>query len=607
MKIKSKKITPIISILAIALFTSIYFNSPLKSNKNYPIVTGSFIQLDLTQNWSDSDWKRELTYLKQNKINYLVITGVSQTDDNVTKISYKNSNTTYTKLYPNVDPVDLCLKNAEKLNMKVFMETNYNNEWWQISPDNSIWLNSQMERSSLIADDLYKNYHFKYPNAFYGWYFPYEVDNAKFNKFNTYDNLINAINVHLKTLSEKKERLPILLSPFMNSSAGTAKEYESDWKYVFSKTNFKKGDIFCPQDCVGSGRLKLEEVNSWYTALRKAVDTKPGMLFWANAENFDYANNSSAPLDRFLKQLTLEQPCVDNIICFSYSHYYSPNNIDSGFNEAYSYYVKKGKLPIKKLDIPQNLTVSTIEKNKFKITWLAPKNTDNICGYEVYRNGTLISRIMTQMKYGGNPKSFTKVITDIPLLKKDTKQCTYEVRSLGFSGNVSKPSKPAIAKVDSIKKLPNLLSRNCTYTLLPMPHENYNDPMLKKLTDGKFASVNSVKDKALVGWYTKPIDITIDLGSSKQVEQFMVSYFRDTISWSELPDRASIAVSEDGVNFTPVGLFRIPSVPFSDRYGSKYPLYLTLAKPINARYVKLTSVTKPNYYTFIDEFEVRSN
>ncbi|WP_406541918.1 discoidin domain-containing protein [Clostridium ljungdahlii] len=138
-------------------------------------------------------------------------------------------------------------------------------------------------------------------------------------------------------------------------------------------------------------------------------------------------------------------------------------------------------------------------------------------------------------------------------------------------------------------------------------HENYNDAMLKKLTDGKFASVNSVKDKALVGWYTKPIDITIDLGSSKQVEQFMVSYFKDTISWAELPDRASIAVSEDGVNFTPVGLFRIPSVPFSDRYGSKYPLYLTLSRPINARYVKLTSVTKPNYYTFIDEFEVRGN
>ncbi|WP_406541917.1 DUF4434 domain-containing protein [Clostridium ljungdahlii] len=350
---KNKKAILIVSILAIALFMFIYFNSPLKSNKNYPIVTGSFIQLDLTQNWSDSDWKKELTYLKQNKMNYLVLSGVSQTNGNITKISYKNSNTNYPKLYPNVDPVDLCLKNAQKLNMKVFMDTNYNDEWWQISPENSAWLNSQMERSSLIADDLYRNYHRKYPNAFYGWYFPYEVDNAKFNKFNKYDYLINAINVHLKTLSERNERLPILLSPFMNSSAGTAKEYEADWKYVFSKTNFRKGDVFCPQDCVGSGRLKLEEVNSWYTALRKAVDSKPGMLFWANAENFDYANNSSAPLDRFLKQLTLEQPCVDNIICFSYSHYYSPNNIDSGFNEAYSYYVKKGKLPIKKLDIPK--------------------------------------------------------------------------------------------------------------------------------------------------------------------------------------------------------------------------------------------------------------
>lgn len=602
----NRKFIWISSILIVLFFTLTYFNSPLRNNKNYPIADGSFIQLDLTQNWNSDKWEKELLYLKENKMNYLVITNVSQTEKDTTKICYKSQNKNFQKLYGNTDPVELCLKNAEKLNIKVFIDTNFNSEWWQVPANNSLWLNTQMERASLIASELYENYHSKYPNAFYGWYFPYEVDNAKFNKLSDFDTLANALNIHLNYLDKNHKRLPILLSPFMNSSVGTAKEYASNWEYLFLKTNFKKGDIFCPQDSIGSGRLKLEEVNSWYTALRKAVSKKPGMLFWANTETFDYVNNSTVPLDRFLKQLKLEQPTVDNILCFSYNHYYSPNNISSGFNEAYSYYVKKGKLPDKKLGIPQDLNVAVIEKNKFKITWETPKKTNNICGYEIYRDNILISRTMVQRNYGGDPKVFSNTVIDIPILKEGVKSYTYKVKSLGFSGNVSKPSDTVTVNVDSIHKLPNTVSTNCTYTLYPMPHEKYNDSNLTKITDGKYSSVNSVKDKNFAGWYNDPLDVTIDLGKVTPVQQFMVSYLRDPIPWSELPDEASISISQDGINYTPVGSIRIPSVPFSDRYGSKYPLYLTLDTPINARCVRLFSVTKSNHYTFIDEFEVRN-
>lgn len=601
----NKKFVLLSLILIALIFTLLYFNSPLR-NKNHPIADGSFIQLDLTQNWNSDKWEKELTYFKQNKMHYIVITNVSQTEGNLTKTCYNTENKSFEKIYGNIDPVDLCLKNAEKLNIKVFVETNFNSQWWQISGNDPSWLNSQMERANIIAQELYKNYHSKYPNAFYGWYFPYEVDNAKFNKLSDFDTLANALNIHLNYLTAHNERLPILLSPFMNSSVGSAEEYSSNWEYLFSKTNFKKGDIFCPQDSIGSGRLRLDQINSWYTALRKSVRKKPGMLFWANAETFDYVNNSTVPLDRFIKQLKLEQPTVDNILCFSYSHYYSPNNISDGFNKAYSYYVNKGILPNEKLDIPQNVSASAIEKDKFKITWSAPKNTDNICGYEIYRNNILISRIMVQRNYGGDAKAFCNEIIDMPILKENIKHYTYTVKSLAFSGNVSKSSNTVTVNVDSIKRLPNIISKNCTYTLFPMPHQNYSDPNLTKVTDGKYSSENSIKDKDFIGWYNDTINITIDLGKVTPVQQFMVSYLRDPIPWAELPDRASISTSQDGINFTPVGLIRIPSIPFSDRYASKYPLYLTLDSPVNARYIKLFSVTKANHYTFIDEFEVRN-
>lgn len=602
----SKKNT-LISIIVTLLFIIIYFNSPLKSNKNYPIIDGSFIQLDLTQNWDIEKWRSELSYLKKNKMNYLIITGTSSTSGTTTKTVYKSNIPNTNKIYGDIDPVDLCLKASQELNIKVFVETNFNSEWWQKSGDDPKWLNLQMERSNIIADELYSKYHTRYPNTFYGWYFPYEVDNAKFNKTHQFNNLSNAINDHLRHLKQKNERLPILISPFMNSSCGTAKEYADNWKYLFSKTDFEKGDIFCPQDSVGSGRLNLYEVNPWFTELKKAVAAKPGLLFWANAENFDYVNNSSAPLNRFLQQIKLLQPCVDNIISFSYSHYYSPNNINPGFHKAYSEYVKRGKLSKGKLEKPENLTVKSIGKDEFNITWTKPKNEENISGYQVYRNGILISSKVVQRKYGGNANESLFSIIDKPELKEGIESYTYEVKSVDFSGNTSKSSNIVRINVDPDKKKPKLVSKNCKYTLLPMPDENYNDIGLNKLTDGEYSPINSVKDKSFVGWYSNPIDITIDLGEAKPVQQFVVNYLREPMPWIQLPEKASIGISSDGVNFKPVGLLRIPTVPFSDRGGSKYQIYLTLDTPIEARYVKLTSITTPYTYSFIDEFEVRSN
>jgi hypothetical protein len=603
---KKNLINTSIIILVCIIFSFIYFNSPLRSYKNYPISDGTFIQLDLTQNWNSNKWRSELQYLKDDKMHYVIITGVSLTNKNLTKAVYKSSIAGVEKLYGETDPVDLCLKNAEKLGIKVFVETNFNDEWWQKSGDDPKWLYEQIYRMNDIADELYSKYHNKYPNAFYGWYFPYEVDNAKFNNLGQFSVLAKAIDINLKHLKERNERLPVMISPFMNSSSGTALQYENNWAYVFLNTELGKGDVFCPQDSVGSGRLNLDEVNPWFTALREAVDKKPGLLFWANSETFDYINNSSAPLDRFIEQMKLEQPCVDNIICFSYSHYYSPNNINKGFQKSYSLYVKSGRLEKEKPDRPYGINVQTINKNEFLVSWKAPENMSNIYGYAVYRNGVLVFSTTMQRKYGGNPQGLINSFVDKPLLKESMKVCSYEVKSFDFSGNLSDPTSTFNITVNPDVPLPNLLSKGCKYNLYPSPHEAYNDSAGTKLTDGIYSSTSSIKDKSFVGWYNDPINVTIDLGKIEDIQQFTVDYLREPIPWVELPSGASISISEDGVNFEPKGLFRIPTVPFSERSGAKYKIYLTLSKPVEARYVRLTSVTTPYTYTFIDEFEVRS-
>lgn len=603
---KNKKLALYAAVLIIFISgVFIYFKSPIKQNKGYPVLAGSFIQVDLTQSWNENKWMKELKYYKKNKMEYLVLTGIASTENNVTKTTYKSNILGFQKVYGNTDQVNLCLESAEKLGIKVFLSSDFNNEWWKESPENVNLLKNDMKRTNLICDELYKKYKAKYPHSFYGWYFPYEVDNAKFDNKTKFSNLASAININLSYLDIRKERLPFLMSPFMNSSAGTSKEYADNWKYFFSKVNFKQNDIFCPQDSVGGGGLDINQVNPWFTSLKKAVDSKKGLKFWANAENFDYVNKSSVTLDRFIKQLEFEQPCVDKIISFSYSHYYSPNNVNSGFNEAYFQYVKTGELIQTKVPKPKNLNVKSIGKDEFKLTWNRPDRHKNICGYRVYRNGVLIFNPVVQREYGGESKQFFLSIDDKPILKENVKHYTYEVKAIDFSGNVSDSSNKVTVNVDGIKVLPKLLSKGCKYVFTPKP-DNYSDDSLIKLTDGNYASENTIKDKQFAAWYNNPFDLEIDLKSTKQIRQFMIDYYREPRAWIMLPKAASIGVSKDGVNFIPVGLVRIPSVPFSDISGSKYPIYLNLDKPIYARYIKLTSITEPNYYTAIDEFEVRN-
>lgn len=594
-------------MLTVALFVFIYYNSPLRANKNFPLANGTFIQLDLAQNWDESKWNSELHYIKQNKMDYIIITGVSFSSDNGPKAVYKSNIPGFTKVYGQADPIDLCLKTSEKLGLKVFVDTYFNNDWWEKSGDDSQWLYDQVYKINQVSDELYNKYHSKYPSSFYGWYFPYEVDNAKFNNIKQFSILSNAININLRYLKSKNERLPILLSPFMNSSCGTAKEYANNWTYFFAHTDLIKGDIFCVQDAVGSGRLSLNEVNPWFTALRKSVNSKPGLLFWANAENFDYVNNSSVPINRFVEQLKLESPCVDNIVTFSYSHYYSPNNIDKGFQMAYYDYVSNGKLSVHKPKSPENLAVKTLNKNEFLVSWEAPKDNDDICGYNVYRDGILVFNTTVQRRYGGDPKGIYMNFTDRPLLKNNMYSCNYEVKSFDFYGNLSDSSPSVKVIINADKELPNLLSKGCRYTIYPLPDYNYNDPYFTKLTDGVYSSSNSNKDKAFVGWYGKPVDITMDLGKKTDLQQISVSYLRDPLPWIQLPDSASVSVSNDGLYFEPIGLLRIPSVPYSERSGSKYKIYLTLDKPVSAKYVRLSSFSNPSTYMFMDELEIRSN
>lgn len=430
------------------------------ANKSYPIVNGSFIQCDMVYTWDDKMWTNEFDYLKEVNIDYLVLMGASNTEGNTIKTVYPTKISGAVMKYDGIDVLDSLLRNAEKADIKVFLGINFNNDWWKKYAYDPSWLYAQMEKGNLIADEVFNLYHSKYPNAFYGWYWMYEVNNFNFIAEEQLKVLAKAININLKHLTEKNERLPVLLSPYMQSNFSTPELNARNWEYIFKNTLLRQGDIFCPQDSIGSGGLNIDKLDKWFSALRKAIAAKPGLLFWANNENFIESDWSSATLDRFLKQLQLTNPYVTNHLTFSYSHYYSPNNINYGFHKTYLHYVNTGSLDKICPTTPKNLKLNVVNKykvlltpqkvneSKVQLTWKESKDNIGIYGYEVYRDGNLIYINKRQRIYGAVNGDISTEYIDNLLLTSTIKKHVYKVRAFDFAGNFSDFSKESEIEIN---------------------------------------------------------------------------------------------------------------------------------------------------------------
>ena len=242
------------------------------------------------------------------------------------------------KLLPNL------LEAAEKLGVKVFVGLNLSDEWWSFACSKEDWNSMQASLGVEMAKEIYALYKEKYPNALHGWYFAWEMFNGMSGQE---AKAASFLNQYLDPLDKLDPSMPLMLSPFIRSSGGSASSAGREWTTVFSKTNFRKGDIFCCQDAVGAGWINISQMDGYFAALKEAVDSKPGLLFWANNECFtkDY---HPRPVNEFLQQMQIAQPYVSGYVTFAYSHYYSPDVPGKAenrtYHDAYIRYYETGEL-----------------------------------------------------------------------------------------------------------------------------------------------------------------------------------------------------------------------------------------------------------------------
>jgi len=425
----------------------------------WPIADGTFIQWWLVKDWDDEKWTSEFNILKEAGMNYVILTptAIYKTDETT------GEGKTYT-LYPSIsegfevmqdgegnryyDIVDACLRNAEKAGIKVFLGLNFCDEWWSKKRDVD-WIFARMREGNTVADELWDLYRDKYPNAFYGWYWTWEVDNGYFKNLDFTSSkkiLANAIKIHLDHFDATGRHLPFMLSPYMDWRLGTPRGYAKMWEYVFENSGLKEGDIFCPQDSIGARGLNKGNYVKWFAELKKAVDTKPGLKFWADIETFDIQDWTSITINDFVEKMEELQPYVEKFITFSYSHYYSPNIINSGFHEAYLDYITYGVTESNQPNAPENVAAFAEDDGTVVLEWVHSEDDAGICGYYVYRNGELVANNQVKRKDGTEAAEMAPAnFRDI--LPKKGKEFVYEVQAYDFAGNVSEKSDKVIVTV----------------------------------------------------------------------------------------------------------------------------------------------------------------
>lgn len=317
--------------------------------KAWPHVRGTFVQpCEPFVNYTEEQWQKHCDYLLEAGIDTVIIQCTSETPyGKISKVYYPTAVAAEKRAedfteYPEM--VERILKACEERGMKVYMGLNYSAEWWSIITSNPQWNKDQAEIGIATAKELYDLYKEKYPTVFYGWYFAWEYYNGmEYCGTDCTDLSIAFLNDFLDGLNGINPSMPMMLSPFVRNVV-TPEQTQKEWETIFKNAHFREGDIFCCQDSVGAGHIKLEESESYMKALRNACNSKKGLKFWGNIENFTQ-DFQAAPLERFVKQMEIAKPYVEEYVTFAYSHYYCPDLRPNGQHNAYVEYYKTGKIP----------------------------------------------------------------------------------------------------------------------------------------------------------------------------------------------------------------------------------------------------------------------
>lgn len=311
--------------------------------KDYPVVTGTFLQLWAFKYYSVSQWENHFNKLLEVGIDTVILQWTATTPYGKFKDCYYDTSLANGNSDSDYVCYSSCISQmfeaAKTTGTKIYLGLNISDEWWKFSSLTTRWSASQADAGVKIAKELYEKYYSDYTENFAGWYWAWELYNHMSGSLAA--DAAQFINLYIDGLNAIDPSLPLMLSPFISDKV-SENVTESVWDTFLSAANFRKGDIFCCQDSVGAGHLPLEKLDSYCEAIYKSVSRKEGLIFRANNENFN-ENFTPADLARFVEQMKITDKYVTGHVTFAYSHYYNPDK-HPDLHQKYKNYYETGKV-----------------------------------------------------------------------------------------------------------------------------------------------------------------------------------------------------------------------------------------------------------------------
>lgn len=400
-----------VALLAFITAVSPFGKAPLPERKCAPEFNGTFLQSWLSSSWDGERWAAEVEAMQADGVEYLILQDLANMDSTGNwTVYYESSIPAFENAAFGGDVVKAALSACKNTDIKVFMGLTMFDSFWLLGNFTGEYMTVCDITADMLAD-IYNTYYSISPDNFYGWYFTLEINN-QINCGPLMPTMSKGLNEVLAKASEVDKSLPLMISPFTAHylDLGDAATY-SQWLTFFETTAFRNGDIVAPQDAVGADWVKEEDlVQIWEMYSAAAKKAKADIRLWANCENFDIATGPSilggtilrpeteniesvtATLDRFVMQLDVASRYCENIITFSYSHYFSPTLVKPMYIQAYRNYVENGYVLEAQAPTAPKVTV-TSTADGVTISWEASTDNFGIAYYRVCKNGEFLTRI----------------------------------------------------------------------------------------------------------------------------------------------------------------------------------------------------------------------
>ena len=387
-------------------------NTPTERKCN-PEFNGTFLQSWMSGSWDDDRWQTEIENMKEAGIEYLILQDVankgSESAGGNWNVYYDSELPVFEDAAFGGNVIEAALRNCEGSGIKVFIGLAMFDDFW-----NETSLSPQYKEVCGVMAQMIEEIYGKYGeyDCFYGWYFTPEISNSLMRQIYI-KGIADGINIVIDKINETDESKPLLMSSYSSEylSAGPMLSLTS-YVRLIDGINFRDGDIFAPQDAVGAKWVKEENLERNWKIYKAAVDTcDVDLKLWANCENFSTVVAPSVlegilnppatentvyvteTLDRFVWQMDVASRYAENIITFSYNHYYSPDYVNPAFIETYYDYVENGYvLETEAPSAPKNFTVTATDEGNL-LTWDAAEDNIGIAYYRIEKDGNFLARV----------------------------------------------------------------------------------------------------------------------------------------------------------------------------------------------------------------------